>query len=155
MNGMLIGPQTVVTLNFTLTDEEGNILDQSIDGTFTYLHGAHRIIPGLEAALTGREAGENVDLVVQPADAFGDRIPDFTEIAPRRLFKGLAVKVGMQFQARGKDGKVAMLRVVRIDGDDIHVDANHPLAGVTLYFNVDILTVRAATAEELAPYLKN
>lgn len=146
---MQIAAATIVTLNFTLTDEEGNVLDQSIDGSFTYLHGAGRIIRGLEAALAGRRAGDNVDVVVPPAEAFGERIADLTEIAPRRLFKGLAVKPGMQFQARDKSGKMVLLTVVRVAGDDIHVDANHPLAGQTLYFNVDILAVRAATPAEL------
>lgn len=146
---MQIAAGTVVTLHFTLTDDEGNILDQSIDGSFHYLHGARRILPALEHALTGKEAGDNVEVVVPPEAAFGFRDENLTEIAPRRLFKGGEVKPGMEFRARGKDGTVVPLKVVRVEGDDIHVDANHPLAGLTLYFNVDVLGVRPATAEEL------
>lgn len=145
---MQISAGTVVNLRFTLTDDEGNILDQSIDGSFSYLHGARRILPGLEAALTGKESGDNVEVVLPPEAAFGRRDPNLTEIAPRHLFKGAPVKAGMEFRAVGKDGRAVPLKVVRVEGDDIHVDANHPLAGLTLYFNVDVTGVRAATADD-------
>jgi FKBP-type peptidyl-prolyl cis-trans isomerase SlyD len=145
---MEIAAQTVVNLSFILTDEEGNIFDQSIDGSFVYVHGHGRILPGLERALVGKKAGDSVEVTLSPSEAFGERHPDLTEIAHRSLFKGLAVKPGMEFQARDKQGRTVPLRVVRVDGDDIHVDANHPLAGITLYFSLDVLKVRAATDEE-------
>lgn len=148
MSGMQVSAGTVVNLRFTLTDDEGNILDQSIDGSFSYLHGARRILPALETALAGKEAGDNVEVVLPPEAGFGHRDPNLTEIAPRRLFKGGLVKPGMEFRAQGKDGRMVPLKVVRVEGDDIHVDANHPLAGITLYFNVDVVGVRAATADD-------
>lgn len=145
---MEISFQSVVTLTFILTDVEGNVLDQSVDSTFTYIHGMGRILPGLEKALEGKQAGDNVEVELPPHEAFGERIPDFTEIAPRRLFKGTHLEPGMTFQARDKQNRMMPLRIVRIEGDDVHVDANHPMAGLTLYFNVDIVDVREATAEE-------
>ena len=148
---MHIAPNTVVTLNFTLTDDEGNILDQSQDNAFTYVHGHGRILPALEQGLLGKQAGDSVEIVLPPTAGFGERIPELTELAPKHLFRGAPVKAGMEFLARGKDGKSLPLRVVRVEGDEIHVDANHPLAGMTLFFSVDILDVRDATeAEQLA-----
>ncbi len=146
---MEVALNTVVTLNFRLTDVDGNILDQSQDGTFQYLHGHGRILPGLERALEGKRAGDNVDVELPPNQGFGERDENLTEIAPRKIFKDLDVKPGMKFQARDKSGRFVPLHVVRVDGDDIHVDANHPLAGMTLYFSIDVLDVREPTEAEL------
>jgi FKBP-type peptidyl-prolyl cis-trans isomerase SlyD len=140
----------VVVMFFTLTDEDGNILDQSLDGSFSYLHGAQRILPALERALEGKEEGDNLNLEFPPADGFGEYVPDLTEIAPRALFKGADVQPGMEFKAKDRNGRILPLKIVRVEGDDIHVDANHPNAGKTLFFDVQILIVRHATPEELA-----
>lgn len=146
---MEIAPDTVVNLRFTMTDDEGNILDQSIDGSFYYVHGAGKLMPVLEQALAGKAAGDTVELTVPPIAAFGERDENLTEIAPLRLFKGALLKPGMTFQARDQQGRVMPLKIVRIEGEDVHVDANHPLAGLTLYFTLDVIAVRAATQDEL------
>jgi FKBP-type peptidyl-prolyl cis-trans isomerase SlyD len=142
---MEITNNRVVTLNFTLTDDEGTILDQSQDDTFTFVQGRGQILPALEMALAGKAPGDHVEVTLPPEAGFGEIVPDFTEVAPRKLFKDIKLKPGMTFQLRGKDGKMLPIRIVRIDGDDVHIDANHPLAGLTLYFALDVVDVRDST----------
>jgi FKBP-type peptidyl-prolyl cis-trans isomerase SlyD len=147
---MQVAPGTVVTIAYTVTDEDGDVLDRAdaVD-PLAYLHGTGSIVPGLEAALAGHESGEALEVTLDPDDAYGEHDPELVAVASRAQFdEPDALEVGMQFETEGDDGS-DIVTVVAIDGDDVTLDANHPLAGYRLTFAVEILGVRAATAEEL------
>ena len=147
---MQIGPDKVVTLNYTLKNDAGELLDRSERGApLLYLHGTGGIIPGLEAALTGKVAGDKLSVAVPAKDAYGERDPKLVQSVPRRTFPGTAaLKIGMRFQAETGQGRRAVT-VVRVQGDMVTIDGNHPLAGENLNFEVEIEAVREASAEEL------
>lgn len=146
---MQIESRKVVTLEYTLTDEGGDVLDTSKGGEpLVYLHGSGNIIPGLESALAGKGEGESLKVTVSPEDAYGDRDEDLMQTVPKSRFGDEELEVGMQFQARGPEGPV-LLTIVRVLADTVTLDANHPLAGKTLSFDVTVLSVRDATLEEL------
>lgn len=147
---MQIEPQKVVTLNYTLTNNDGKVIDQSNDGTFAYLHGASNIIPGLENALLGKAKGEAMDVAVEPADGYGELDPAKTQTVSRSMFpEDTDIEVGMQFHAQGPNGETLVVSVSDVADDNVTVDGNHPLAGVALNFAVEVMDVREATAEEL------
>ena len=147
---MQIAAQKVVTLKYTLTDNDGNIIDRSDDGSFAYLHGASNIIPGLETALDGKQAGDSLDVKVEPEHGYGERDDSKTQQVPRDMFPADAeIEPGMQFHAQGPNGEVLIVTAVKVDDDTVTVDGNHPLAGVQLNFAVEIVDVRDALQEEL------
>ncbi|OOG22933.1 peptidylprolyl isomerase [Thioalkalivibrio denitrificans] len=149
---MQISKNKVVSLDYVLTDDQGQVIDRSDEGsTFAYLHGANNIIPGLEQALEGRQTGDNVKVTVQPEQAYGDRDDNLTQVLNRSQFQGVdQLEVGMQFHAGNEDGTgIRVVTITALDGDAVTIDANHPLAGVTLNFDVTVRDVREATAEEL------
>jgi FKBP-type peptidyl-prolyl cis-trans isomerase SlyD len=147
---MQIEARKVVTLNYTLTDNNGNVIDQSNDSSFAYLHGANNIIPGLENALTGKTAGDALNVAVEPAEGYGERDPAKTQSVPREMFPQDAdIEVGMQFHAQGPNGETLVVTVAAVEEDTITVDGNHPLAGVPLNFAVEVMEVRDASPEEL------
>ena len=148
---MRIGKNKVVSLDYTLTNPQGEVLDTSKGGEpLSYLHGVGGIIPGLESALDGKAQGEELTAVVPPEQAYGPRRPDLIEAVPRRAFQGVAeIKPGMEFQANTPQGPRRVV-VTAADEQTVTVDANHPLAGVTLHFDVKVVGVRDATPEELA-----
>ena len=140
----------VATLNYTLTDKDNNKLDESKDGSFTYLHGANNIIPGLENALEGKQAGDEIDVVVEPKDAYGERSLENIQRVPREMFPAdVELKAGMQFQAQSQDGAPVIVTITAVEDNEVVVDGNHPMAGVELHFAVELLEVRDATDEEL------
>lgn len=147
---MQIESNKVVTLNYTLTDSDGKIIDQSNDSSFAYLHGANNIIPGLENALTGKTAGEKMDVAVAPADGYGEHEAEKTQAVPRNMFpEDAEIEIGMQFHAQGPNGETLVVTVVKVEDETVTVDGNHPLAGVALNFDVEIMDVRDASEEEL------
>lgn len=148
---MQIGENTVASIDYTLTDADGQVLDTSKDREpLTYLHGVGILIPGLEAALEGQSAGARLEVNVAPADAYGEREERLVQQIPRAAFDDAdRVEPGMQFEATGSDGETRMITVTTIDGDEVTVDANHPLAGQALNFSVNVVDVRAATPEEI------
>lgn len=147
---MQIAENKVVTLNYTLTDDSGKVIDESKDGSFVYLHGAHNIIPGLEDALAGRSTGDTVDVSVPPEKAYGVRDPSRIQSASREMFPAdTEIEPGMQFHAQGPEGQSVVIMVVSVEGDTVTIDGNHPLAGVQLNFDVEIVEVRDATAQEI------
>lgn len=148
---MQIAEGTVVTMDYALKDDEGTLLDQSqADQPLAYLHGHKNIIPGLESALEGKEAGDSVEVRVAPEDGYGEPNPALEQVVPRDRFQGIdSLEVGMQFQASTEQGPISV-RVVKIEDDDVSVDGNHPLAGKHLNFNVSVQDVRSATEEEIA-----
>ena len=148
---LLIGENSVVTVNYTLTDDAGKVLDSS-DGSkpMVYLHGTGSIVPGLEKALVGKGAGDSLKVRVAPADAYGELIPDGIKTIERAAFEGVdVVEVGMAFDAEAPDGTEQQIVVTKVEGDNVTIDINHPLAGVALNFDIKILSVREATEEEL------
>ena len=148
---LVIAENSVVTVNYTLTDDAGKVLDSS-DGTkpMVYLHGSGDIVPGLEKALTGKGAGESLKVRVAPAEAYGELIPDGIKTIERSAFEGVdVVEVGMAFDAEAPDGTEQHIVVTKVEGDTVTIDINHPLAGVALNFDIKILSVREATEEEL------
>ncbi|HHM04996.1 MAG TPA: peptidylprolyl isomerase [Gammaproteobacteria bacterium] len=147
---MKIAQHKVVTLDYTLTGDDGNIIDQSQDGNFTYLHGAGNIIPGLERALADKAAGDTLQVSVAPEEAYGARNESLTQVVPRSAFATTDdVQVGGRFRAQAPDGQELIVTVVRIEGDQVTLDGNHPLAGEQLNFDVKVLDVRDATQEEI------
>lgn len=141
----------VITFHYTLRDPQGQMLDTSVGGEpITYLEGAGQIIDGLEEQMRGVAAGTKARVQVVAAKAYGVR--DETQV--QRVHRGLLpiegeLKIGDQFQA-GEDRFAPTVTVVAIEGDEVLLDANHPLAGVDLTFDVEVIAIRAATAEELA-----
>ncbi len=147
---MTITKNKVASIDYTLTGDDGQVIDTSQGrGPLEYIHGQGAIIPGLEAALEGKACGERVKVSIKPADAYGEHNPKLVQPVPRANFGGIdKIEVGMQFQARTPNG-VHVVRVVGVDDENITVDANHPLAGQTLHFEVTVVDVRDATPEEL------
>lgn len=149
---MQIQDDCVVTIHYTLTNDAGEELDSSVGSDpLVYLHGAGNIIPGLEGALAGSRAGDALDVMVQPEDAYGLVDPALIHKIPHDAFAGIErVEPGMQFQTEGPNGQIVRVTVRESDEDGVVIDANHPLAGQTLYFSVRVEDVRGATEEELA-----
>jgi FKBP-type peptidyl-prolyl cis-trans isomerase SlyD len=149
---LLIGNNLVVSMHYTLTDNDGNVLDSS-EGSepLAYLHGVGNIIPGLEKALTGKVKGDSLEVSVAPEEAYGESRPELVQVVDRAAFQGVEkVEAGMMFETQSPDGGVQRIMVKGVDGDAVTIDGNHPLAGVPLNFAVEIVEVREATEEEIA-----
>lgn len=147
---MQISKNSVVTLNYTLKNDQGEILDQSQDGSFLYMHGAGGIIPGLEGHLEGKSTGDAFSTRIEPADGYGERDDSMMQVVPRDMFdKEHPIEEGTQFHAESPEGDMLTVTVTKIEGDDITVDGNHPLAGIALNFDVKIADIREASAEEI------
>ena len=146
---MKIEKDTAVTLQLTITDDAGKPIDTGSD-PMVYLHGGYEnTLPKIEEALEGQEAGYQVKLTLSPEDSFGERNEALvTTIAKKDFPPG--VKVGGQLQGRGEDGEDHVFTVMKIKGDTVHLDGNHPFAGKTLRFAIKVMEVRAASAEEIA-----
>ncbi len=148
---MEIKSNKVVSINYTLTNAEGKVLDTS-DGRapLLYIHGKGNIIPGLEKALEGKKEGDKLNVTVAPEEAYGIRDERLVQIIPRSSFEGVEeIEPGMQFQANF-EGHPQIIVITKVEGDNITIDANHPLAGEQLTFDVAITEIRDATEEELA-----
>ena len=148
---MQIADQKVITLDYTLKDDEGTLIDSSEGrGDFVYLHGARNIVPGLENALIDKVVGDEVSVAVEPAEGYGDRDDNLLQTVPKEMFEeGAEVSVGMQFHAQTPEGEMMIVTIVELDGDEVIVDGNHPLAGVSLNFDVKVVDIRDASAEEI------
>ena len=139
----------VVSFNYKLTNAEGETLDQSQGEPLAYLHGAGNIIPGLENALLGKTVGETFTVTVPAAEGYGEYNPELVQEVPVQMFQGVDnIQAGMQFQAQTDDG-VQIVTVKAVEGENVIVDANFPLAGQDLTFEVEIVEIRDATEEEL------
>ncbi len=148
---MKIGNNSVVSLQYKLTNNAGEVLDSSEgDEPLVYLHGSDSIIPGLENALTGKSVGEQLQVTIPPEEGYGDFDDTLIQVIPRDAFEGIdEIQQGMQFQAENPEGQLQIVCVKEIADDGITIDANHPLAGQVLNFDVTVELVREATAEEL------
>jgi len=147
---MEITKHTVATIEYELTDDEGEVLDSSQGtGPLTYVHGVGSIIPGLETELEGKTSGDAFKVRVAPENAYGERIDEMVQRVSRtQMPADVEIEVGMQFQAQTADA-VHVVTVIEVDAENVTLDANHPLAGVPLNFDVKVVEVRPATEEEI------
>ncbi len=146
---MKIEKNTAVTLLFKVSDTLGKVIEESKEPT-VYLHGGYgNTLPKLEEALEGKQAGYQVILQLPPEDAFGLRDESLLRSLPKKQFPP-GVKVGGQLEGHGDDGRMQVFNVMKIKGDTVLLDGNHPLAGKELRFDVKVLEVRAASEEEIA-----
>ena len=147
---MQIESNSVVTLHYTLKDNDGNVIDQSDDGSFLYMHGAMNIIPGLEDALAGKSSGDEISVKVSPEEGYGVKDDARIQEVPKDMFDSAEeIQVGVQFHAQGPDGSAVVVTVVEVKDDAVVIDGNHALAGMDLNFEVKIVEVREASAEEI------
>ena len=148
---MQVADNTAVSIHYTLTNDEGEVLDSSIgDEALVFLQGSGNIISGLEKAMVGKVAGDKFNVRIEAEEAYGELMDDMIQVISRDMFEGVdEIEVGMQFQADVSSGP-GVITVTHIEGDDITIDGNHPLAGVPLTFAVEIVEVRPATPEEIS-----
>lgn len=147
---MKITKDKVAAIHYTLTDNSGNVLDSSQGREpLYYIQGIGNLIPGMEEGLEGKAKGDKFVINVSPEKGYGLRSEEQIQKVPRSAFGGQEVKVGMQFSAGGNHGS-QVVTVTEVGIENVTVDANHPLAGVELNFDVEVIEVRNASAEELA-----
>jgi len=149
---MQIATNSVVLIDYTLTNDQGNVIDTSSGREpLAYLQGHQNIIPGLESALEGKSAGDRVQVSIAPAEGYGERDESLSQAVPRQMFEDAdQITVGMQFHTQTEQGHQQVVTVTAVDAEHVTVDANHPLAGETLNFDVTVVEVREALPEELA-----
>ncbi|MFH6565381.1 MULTISPECIES: FKBP-type peptidyl-prolyl cis-trans isomerase [Pseudomonas] len=149
---MTIATNKAVSIEYTLTNDAGEVIDSSAGGApLVYLQGAGNIIPGLEKALDGKAVGEELTVTVEPEDAYGEYSAELVSTLSASMFEGVdQLEVGMQFHASAPDGQMQIVTIRDLDGDDVTVDGNHPLAGQRLTFQVKVVAVRDASEEEVA-----
>ena len=148
---MNISNNCVASFHYTLTDSTGKVLDSS-EGQepLSYLHGAGNIIPGLEKALVGKAVGDKLNVSVAAAEAYGERDDAMVQQLDSSMFSGIEqIEVGMEFHAETEHG-LQVVTVTGVEGDQVTIDGNHPLAGVDLNFDVEVTDVREATEDEIA-----
>lgn len=147
---MNIAKDTVVAIDYTLTNSEGEVIDSSDDGeALHYLQGAGNIIVGLENELEGKAQGDSLSVGVKSELAYGARIEELVQEVPKQAFGELGeLEVGMRFQAETEQGSVPVI-ITALTDETVTVDGNHPLAGQDLHFEVTVKSVRQASKEEL------
>lgn len=147
---MQIAANKVATIAYTLKDSDGTLIDQADKNSpFAFIQGIGNIIPGLETALEGKTAGDNINVTIEPANGYGERDDSMLQTMSKDMFEGVdEVTPGMQFHAQTAQG-MSVVTVTQVEGDNVTIDGNHPLAGVTLNFDVDVIEVRDASEEEL------
>jgi FKBP-type peptidyl-prolyl cis-trans isomerase SlyD len=147
---MQIGKNKVVSINYTLRDNEGNIIDSSEGGApLTYIQGIGNLIPGMEEGLEGKVKGDKLDIKVSPEKGYGTRQEEAIQQVPITAFGGQEVKPGMQFHAQTANG-TQVVTITDVGQDSVTVDGNHPLAGVELNFAVEVIEIREATQDEIS-----
>lgn len=141
-----------VTIQYRLTLDDGAIVEDSFVGEpKVYVHGSGRMVPGLERQLTGKSAGDEFDLTVEAAEAYGEYDPSAEQVVTRAQFPAEAdIRPGVSFQAEGPKGVVSVW-VNKIEGGNVTITTNHPLAGQRLTYRVRIVDVREASAKQAAP----
>lgn len=148
---MEIEKHAVVTIDFELKDDDGNVIDASSGGEpMLYLHGTSNIIEGLEKALAGKKAGDSLSIAIPPKEGYGVHDETRIQSVPRDMFEDQSlVKVGEQFMAEGPNGEHLTITITEVTDDKVVIDGNHPLAGKNLNFKIEIKDVRKATQEEI------
>ncbi len=148
---MKITENKVVVLHYAVSDSEDTLIDSSYDHSpLSIIHGSGYLIPGLEEALTGHIAGDKFEVSVEAEQAYGQRFDEYVQTVPKAMFAGIEnLDVGTQLRATTDDGEQTVI-VIDVQDDELTVDGNHPLAGIDLKFDVDVLEVREATEDELS-----
>lgn len=149
---LMIGDNLVVSIHYKLTDNDGKVIDTS-EGMdpLTYLHGVGNLIPGLEKELVGKVENDALTVKVEPAEGYGEVVEELIESVPKVAFQDVDnIEAGMFFEAKNPNGDMQRIVVKKVEGDMVTIDANHPLAGVELNFDVTIVSIREATEEEIA-----
>jgi len=147
---MIVAANKVVKMHYSVLDNNKNTIDNSFDGEpLVFIVGTGFLIPGLENALLGKEAGDTFSVTVEPEQGYGERHDDLMQAVPKSMFEGMEIEVGMQFRATTDAGDQSVM-IIEIQDEDVIVDGNHPLSGITLHSDVEVLEVRDATEEELA-----
>ena len=146
----MISANKVATIHYTLKNGDGEVLDSSIgEDPLTYLQGHQNLVPGLEAALEGKSSGAKLSVEISAVEGYGEKDPSMIQELSRDMFGGIdTIEVGMEFHADTANGP-QVVEVIDVDGDTITIDGNHPLAGVDLHFEVEVIDVRDATENEL------
>lgn len=146
---MQIADGKVAFFHYTLTNDQGDVLDTSSGkDPLGYVHGTGTIIPGLEQAMTGKSTGDSFKVSIEPEDAYGQHNQALVQRAPRQAFPpDDTLEPGMQFQAQ-TEGGTQVVTILEVGEEEVVIDGNHPLAGMRLNFDVDIQEVRDATEEE-------
>jgi len=147
---MVIANGKVVSIHYTLRNDAGEVVDSSAGGEpLDYLHGCGHIVKGLEDALDGLATGASIDVEVTPAEGYGEHHAQLVQQVPRSAFgDAIDLEVGMRFRAEGPQGEQLVV-ITALGDDEVTIDGNHPLAGQTLAFAVEVAAVRDATAEEV------
>lgn len=147
---MNIADRCVAQFHYTLTDDAGTVIDSSRGAApLAYLHGTGQIVPGLEKLMAGKAKGDVFKADIAAAEGYGERVAALVQTAPTSMFPDdVTPEVGMQFMAESNMGPV-QVRVIALEGDQVTLDGNHPLAGQSLHFDIEVTDVRAATDEEL------
>lgn len=144
-----ISQDKAVTIHYAVKNPAGETLDKSSeDSPLAFIFGRGMLIPGLEKALEGKAASDELSTVVPAAEAYGDRHDGLIQTVPRNLFGDQEIQPGMQFRATTDNGEQSVV-IVEVTDEEVTVDGNHPLAGLDLSFDVTVVDVREATAEEL------
>lgn len=143
---MKVGPNKTVAFDYKLYDEDGELIESSPEGEpLNFVYGEGSIIPGLERELEGLEPGDSKEVVVKPEDAYGDRDPELVQKVPKERFEeGSALEVGTSYIGRTEAGHVINFLITAMDEENVHIDMNHPLAGINLRFEVTIKDVKDA-----------
>jgi FKBP-type peptidyl-prolyl cis-trans isomerase SlyD len=148
----VVGANKVVGFHYTLMNTKGAQLESSHGGEpMTYLHGAENIVPGLERQMEGKTIGDKFEAKIPPEEGYGVRDERAAQAVPRNSFPtDVEIEVGAQFTAEGPDGSIMPVWVTAVDKDSVHIDRNHPLAGETLHFKIELVSIRDASKEEVA-----
>ncbi len=145
-----ITKNTVVTLDFQLKNDQGELIDSSAQtGPMVYIQGTEDVLQGIEDAVEGLTVLDKVDVTINPEDAYGQYESESLSTVPKSAFDGIEIEVGMQLQEETSDGPI-LVTIKEINEDQVMVDTNHPLAGQKLMFSLQVTSLRDATADELA-----
>ena len=148
---MAIAQNKVVTMNFTLTDDHGNVLDSTDNGgPFSFITGGNMVLPKLEEAVNGMLIGTKKSLKLNAADGYGNYNEDAIQVVGKENFpEDFVLEIGMEYIASNPDGVQMPFTITKVDGEEITIDFNHPLAGINLNFDIELIDVRDATTDEL------
>jgi len=146
---MNIDNTTVATIHFTVCSSDGTQIDSSRNGEpMVFLQGSHLLIQGLEDELEGKTVGDKFVIDIAPNLAYGERHEELVQAVPKLMFEDMEINPGMTFRATTDDGEQSVM-ILDINDEEVIVDGNHPLSGLTLNFSVEVLEVREATEEEI------
>lgn len=150
VNPLQITERTIAEFHYTLTNDADEVLDSSRDREpMRYLHGANSIVSGLEQEMEGKQAGDKFQVEVAPEDGYGPRVEQLVQNVPRSAFEGIdEIAPGMRFRAETQQGPVTVT-VTEVGDEEVTVDGNHPLAGETLHFDIEVVSVREASEDEV------